>query len=558
MLRSLHIENMAVIKRLDFEPSDGLSVMTGETGAGKSIIIDSVNFLLCNKTVRDLVRTGESKALVSAYFTDFTPKEKEILASLGIDGDELSLERTMSADGKSVCRVDGKAVSQQVLRSVGSTLVSIHGQNDNRRLYDSDANLELIDTLCGNADALSEYCELFRKWTELGSRISSLKKSEAEKYQLRDMLEYQIKDIAAHKLKRGEEDALAAEAKRLSSLERIKKHSDAALRALYKNEKGITASYMVERAADALSKLVDVIPEYGELCEKLKSCKYELDDIAGEIFAKSEEYGFDDDPSKRLDAIESRLQAITKLKRKYGTTLDEVLDFADNAKKKLDEIDNSDGILEELSAEYQAMESELRGMALKISAARKQAAASIEGNIVETLAYLDMPKVRFAVSVTENETLDSRGCNTASFLIATNPGEPLLPLSKVASGGELSRVMLAVKCALADADGISTLIFDEIDTGVSGKTSRKIGVKLKQAATSAQVLCVTHSAQIASLAHEHFLISKSEQDGRSETSVRTLDEQGRIDETARILGGIAVTDAQRQAAVDMINEGKIY
>lgn len=558
MLRSLHIENMAVIKRLDFEPGDGLSVMTGETGAGKSIMIDSVNFLLCNKTVRDLVRTGESKALVSAYFTDFTERERFVLSELGVEGDELCLERTMSADGRSVCRIDGKVVSQQILRSVGCALISIHGQNDTRRLYDSDSNLELIDTLCGNADALSEYSRLFRQWTELGSRINALKKSETEKFQIRDMLEYQIKDISSHKLKRGEEDALVAESRRLSSIERIKKHSDAALRALYKNEKGITASYMVERAVDALSKLVDVIPEYAELCNKLKSCKYELDDIANEIFAKSEEYGFDDDPVKRLDAIEARLQVITRLKRKYGATLDEVLDFAENAKTKLEEIDNSDDIMAELSAEYRAAEAKLRKVALDISKARKTAAASIESSIVDTLVYLDMPKVRFSVSVTEKDTFDRLGCNCADFLIATNAGEPLLPLSKVASGGELSRVMLAVKCALAYADGISTLIFDEIDTGVSGKTSRKIGVKLKQASKSAQVLCVTHSAQIASLADEHFLISKNEQNGRSETAVELLDEQGRVNETARILGGLAVTDAQRQAAVDMINEGKNY
>jgi DNA repair protein RecN (Recombination protein N) len=312
------------------------------------------------------------------------------------------------------------------------------------------------------------------------------------------------------------------------------------------------------RAAEAIAKVSDVVPEFGELAARLRSCTYELDDISSELQRIVKESDLDSDPGKRLDEIESRLSLITRLKRKYGSTVDEIIEFGDKAKNDLDTIENSDGRIEELSAEEAKIKSELLEIAKEISTARAASSMIIEREVCEILHFLDMPKVRFSIKVSESVDFNDYGKDEVEFLIAANPGEPLLPLSKSASGGELSRVMLAIKCAVAGADSISTLIFDEVDSGISGKTSRKVGIKLKQAARSAQVLSVTHSAQIASLAHAHLWVSKTEVDGRAETTVTELDENGRIEETARILGGINVSEAQRLAAIDMINEGKTY
>ena len=375
---------------------------------------------------------------------------------------------------------------------------------------------------------------------------------------MKDMLDFQIKEITSAKLKSGEEDELVREREMLRSAERIKKHTDAAARTLCANEKGITASSLALRAAEAIAKVSDVVPEFGELAARLRSCTYELDDISSELQRIVKESDLDSDPGKRLDEIESRLSLITRLKRKYGSTVDEIIEFGEKAKNDLDTIENSDGRIEELSAEEAKTKSELLEIAKEISSARSDSSMIIEREVCEILHFLDMPKVRFSIRVSESVDFNDYGKDEVEFLIAANPGEPLLPLSKSASGGELSRVMLAIKCAVAGADSISTLIFDEVDSGISGKTSRKVGIKLKQAAKSAQVLSVTHSAQIASLAHAHLWVSKTEVDGRAETTVTELDENGRIEETARILGGINVSEAQRLAAIDMINEGKTY
>lgn len=560
MLKSLHIQNMAVIRELEIEFNDGLSVFTGETGAGKSVITDSINFLVCNKIARDLLRSGEKKALVSAVFTDLSEKAVAALGNLGfeIDDNEITLERSLTSEGKSVCRIDGRGVTQQLMRKVGSYLISIHGQHDSLRLSDENERYELIDTFAKTEDKLVEYREKYYNWKKLKADISAVRKNSLELLRMKDMLDFQIKEITSAKLKSGEEDELVREREKLRSAERIKKHTDAAARTLCANEKGITASSLALRAAEAIAKVSDVVPEFGELAARLRSCTYELDDISSELQRIVKESDLDSDPGKRLDEIESRLSLITRLKRKYGSTVDEIIEFGDKAKNDLDTIENSDGRIEELSAEEAKIKSELLGIAKEISSARSDSSMIIEREVCEILHFLDMPKVRFSIKVSESVDFNDYGKDEVEFLIAANPGEPLLPLSKSASGGELSRVMLAIKCAVAGADSISTLIFDEVDSGISGKTSRKVGIKLKQAAKSAQVLSVTHSAQIVSLAHAHLWVSKTEVDGRAETTVTELDENGRIEETARILGGINVSEAQRLAAIDMINEGKTY
>lgn len=560
MLKSLHIENMAVIKTLEFDFLSGLTVLTGETGAGKSVITDSINFLICNKVNRDLIRSGENRAVVSAVFTDIDTKTVAILTSMGFEvfDDEIVLERILTSEGKTTCRIDGRGVSQQIMRKVGSMLILIHGQHDTLRLTDETERIRLIDTFAKNDAILSSYFEVYNDWREVNSDIASLRKDSAAISRMKDMLEFQQKEIAAAKLKCGEEEELVLERSRLQSAERIKKHTDSAARTLYANEKGISASSLALHAAEVLAKVADVVPEFNELSSRLRNCTYELDDISSELQAIVQKFEFDKDPGKRLDEIESRLALITKLKRKYGSTIEEILEFGQNAERELERLDTSDFRMDELIAKVSALRVILSEKAKYLSEARYDAALKIEKEVCETLRFLDMPKVRFTVSVTETDSFNEFGKDRIDLLIAANAGEPMMPLEKSASGGELSRVMLALKCAVSEADSIGTLIFDEVDSGISGKTSRKVGIKLKQASASSQVLSVTHSAQIASLADWHLLVAKEEIDGRAETNISCLDDIGRIEETARILGGINVSESQRLAAVDMINEGKLY
>ena len=557
LLRSLHIENIAVIRTLDLETEGGFTAMTGETGAGKSIVIDSINFLLCNRTGRELVRTGQSRACVSAVFDGIEGKIAAELSELGIipENGEICLERTLSGDGRSTCRIDGRAVTQAVLKRVGALFVSIHGQNENLRLTDPAAQREMLDAAAHSEELLSRYGEIYAELGKVRGEIKNISRDEKELNQLRDMLEYQIKDISALRLKPGEEEKLLTEKKRLSSLEVIKKQTDTALRAIYGNEKGITASYLLSKAADALKKIADVYPEYRGYAERLESCRYEADDIAAEVYAHAARDD-DGDPTARIDAIESRLEAISRLKRKYGATVEEVIAFRENAEARLAALESGDDRIAALRRRETELADELNESGAALGELRRAAAAGIETRVADSLAFLDMPKVRFHIFVEPADEPSPHGLDRVEFLIATNPGEPQRPLSKIASGGELSRIMLSLKSVLSGLDGVPTLIYDEVDTGISGKTSRKVGIKLKEAARGAQIFCVTHSAQIASLADTHLLISKTERDGRSESTVTRLDDAGRVEETARILGGINVTEAQRIAARELIAEGR--
>ncbi len=556
MLESLHIENLAVIKSTDLEPGRGFTALTGETGAGKSVIIDSINFLMGRKTQRDLIRTGEKKLFVSALFSELKPEDVSRLSELGIetDGGQVLLERSRDTEGKNICRINGRAVTNQILRSAGDLLVSLHGQNDTRALESPEARTAVTDAAAHTGPLLSEYREIYGERMSAAAELAKLKKSAAEKARLRDMLEYQIKDIGSRRLKEGEEEELLAERELVRNYDKIRKQTDIAVRALRSNEKGITAPYLVSRAADAVGKLSGAVPQAATLKERLDSCRYELDDIADEIGALCDSFSDGGESADaRLDRIEGRLEEISKLKRKYGQSVGEILEFAARAEKELGALDVSDIAEKELEERISVLDGKLAGTGRRLSEARRAAAAAIEKKIRETLIYLDMPKVSFEVKVADAGKPQKDGLDTVDFMLSANPGEEMLPLSRCASGGELSRVMLAIKCALAEADAVPTLIFDEIDTGISGSTSRKLGRKLREAAESAQVICVTHSAQIASLAQTHIKITKSLSGERAQTTVSVLDREGRIAETARILGGISVTAAQRQAAIDMID-----
>jgi DNA repair protein RecN (Recombination protein N) len=557
MIQSLHIEHIAVVKCLDVDFARGLTVLTGETGAGKSIMLDSLNLLLGGRADRELIRSGEERGEVSAVFSNLSATSRELLEEMGFSSEdgEVMISRTLSKSGSSA-RLNGRAVPVSVLREIAATLFNIHGQNDNQQLMDPKNHITLLDAYAGCTEARRAYLATYKQILHLRAQIDSLRKDEQEQTRLAEMLRYQIADIDAVKLKRGEEDALTDLAKRLRSVEQITKCCALVDRALQGGEKNRGAIYLTDRAAAAMDSVADALPEAEKLAARLREVRYELEDIAASM-SDLEDVGGEDALAK-LDRTEARLDAIAKLKRKYGSTEEEILAFRREAAEKLSLIENAEDRIIELEEELRRTESEAKRQADELSARRKHAAKGLTEKVTQTLTFLDMPKVRFEVEVAATKDFCAQGRDAVEFLIATNLGEPLMPMAKIASGGELARIMLSLKNVLNECDGVDTVIFDEIDTGISGKTSRKVGMKLQEIGRNAQVLCVTHSAQIASLADHHLYISKREVEGRMETAVAELDADGRVEEIARILGGLNVTEAQRQAAREMIAEGETY
>ena len=557
MIQSLHIENIAVVKSLDIELFEGMTVLSGETGAGKSIIIDSLGLLLGAKADKELIRTGETRACVSALFSSLGKQVADKLSEMGFECEDGSvmLARTLTHSGSSA-RINGRAVTVAMLREVGGILFNIHGQNDNQQLLDGRNHIRLLDNFAGCGELLEEYAVLYRSVLHLRCEIDSMKKDFMEQNRLREMLKFQIEDIDGARLKAGEEEALCELVAKLQGLERITKCCALVDRALRGGEKSLGAIYLADRAATALESVSGAVSEASALSERLNNIRYELEDIADSVGTLCD-IG-DGDPTARLDRAEARLDVITKLKRKYGSTVEEILEFRKNAAQRLDMIENAGEREEELTEKLRIAEAHAKEIADRLAVKRRESAKELSRRVCDTLSFLDMPKVRFEVSVKRGEELLAFGCDKVEFLISTNPGEPLLPMERIASGGELARIMLSLKNVLNECDGVSTVIFDEIDTGISGKTSRKVGIKLKEIASGSQVLCVTHSAQIASVAHNHLYISKSEENGRVSTSLTPLDRTGRTEEIARILGGIEITDAVRHAAEEMLAEGESY
>lgn len=555
MLTHLHIENIAVIKCVDIAFGEGLTVLTGETGAGKSILIDSVNLLLGGKFSREIIRTGESRAVVSGVFECLSDECIAALSELGYAPDEdgtLLLSRVMQEDGKSTMRLGGLPITATLLREVGKYLLNIHGQNDNQRLLQRSSHLQLLDAMGDHMTALDDYRAAYDKLCACERELAELGRSDAEKARLREMLDYQIKDIDAVKLKSGEIDALNRERERLQNIEKIEKYVNFTAQALDSREKSASVAYLLLRSAEALRRMGDMMPDAAAMAERLDDMMYQVRDMAEEVRTWSD--GEVGDPTARLDAIEGRLDIISRLQRKYGQTVEDILAFRDRAAAQLEGLDTEEERMGALTHLRDVLRADCRALADALHEQRRIVAARLTERILGELAYLDMPKVRFAVHMQPTADFTATGCDDVEFLIATNPGEPLLPMIKIASGGELSRLMLAIKSVLNDRDGVGTVVFDEVDTGISGKTSRKVGIRLCQMGRGVQVICITHAAQIASLADTHLFIEKNEVDGRMETSVRTLDEEGSTDEIARILGGLEVTDAQRRAAEDMIAE----
>lgn len=554
MIDSLHIENIAVVKKLDVDFSLGLTVLSGETGAGKSIIMDSLGLLGGGRADRELIRTGENRAEVSAVFSALRPTVCEKLAELGFDAEDgcVLLARTLTPNS-STARINGRPVTLGILREVSGLLFNIHGQNDNQQLLDAKNHGKLLDSYANTFSLLAEYSMHYHQMTKIRSELDSVKQDAMEQARLCEMLKFQISDIDSVKPKVGEEEKLEELAAKLRGAERIAKSCALVDKALRGGEKGLGATYLVDRAAKALEAISDAVPTTEDIAERLRNIRYELDDIA-EVVSELSNFG-NDDPAVQLDRIEERLHAIEKLKRKYGNSAEEILAFRQEAVTRLNILEHADERCEDLREELRLVREQARAVAHRLTTCRRKAAQGLTDQVTETLAFLDMPKVRFEVHVRLTEDFYPTGCDEVEFLISTNPGEPLMPMAKIASGGELARIMLALKNILNECDGVDTAIFDEIDTGISGKTSRKVGVKLKEIGKHSQVLCVTHSAQIASLAHNHMRISKHEYDGRTESRLTVLSEKERVEEIARILGGIEVTDLQRKTAIELITEG---
>ena len=552
MLRSLHIENIAVIRRADVDFREGLSVLTGETGAGKSMIIDSINLLLGNRVSREMIRSGESRAVVSAVFDELSEGTAQRLEELGFSCEEgaLMLQRTVSADGRSQTRLNGQTITQGVQKQITPLLISIHGQMDSHKLMQRGTHRELLDAYASPDAELAEYRQAYEAYRSIQKRLSAVVGDESEKLRRQEMLNFQLSDIDSHKLKAGEEEALIRERDRLLNLEKINRQVRLAYKYLAGGEKSDAAD-LLRRAQTAILSLDGIVEGAAELADRLAEAESEIVDVAETVAGLADDDR--EDPTARIDRLEGRLEQISKLKRKYGNSVEEILSYREKIAAELEELDLGEEKSAALEKECKELRHHAEALSLNLREVRKKAAAQVVERVTEALRFLDMPKVRFEVSVLPCE-LNENGGDEVEFLIATNPGEPVQPLARIASGGELSRIMLALRSVLDDRDGATTVIFDEIDSGVSGKTSRKIGLKLHETAERSQVLCVTHSAQIASLADVHYLITKGERDGRAETEVRALNAEERVEEIARILGGIEVTAAQRDAAREMIGE----
>ncbi len=556
MLVSLHIENVAVIRRADIDFADGFCVLTGETGAGKSLLIDSLNLLSGGRVSREIIRTGEDRALISAVFS-IDCDAAAALAELGVDTDgELMLQRTVRRDGKTEARVNGRAVTGGMLKEIGNLLVNIHGQSDNQKLMNASAHRELLDDYAQIADELEQYTALYTHWKSVRDEIDRLKLDVSERIRRKDMLEFQIKDIDAAKLRPGEEEKLTERRDKLLHLEKINRQVSVACRVLCDGEKA-TVMTLCDKAEAALEQISPIIPACDGLMERIAAIRAEAEDIADRVRS----FGDEDvgDPTAELDRIEGRLELISRLSRKYGDGVEAILAYREEAAASLHEIDIADDLIEDLLEEAKKLEAQLSADAEELTSIRVGAASALASAVQETLAFLDMPKVTFCVSVTPLDAFSPVGKDHVEFLISTNAGEPPAPMIKIASGGELSRIMLALRSVLNRRYGVPTTVYDEVDTGISGRTARKVGIKLAELSRSTQVICVTHSAQIASLADAHYVIQKQEisaDDGtvRAETSVRMLGDGERVEEIARILGGLDVTDAQRVAAEELISE----
>ena len=549
MLKTLDIENIAVIEKASVNFSGGLNVLTGETGAGKSIVVDSINAIMGERTSRELVRYGADNAYVSAYFDDICDSALNKLKEFDIELEEdnsLLISRKISANGKSLCKVNGKTVTVSMLKEICSYLVNVHGQHDSQALLNPDLQYNYIDMLLEDKSVLSDYKETFKKLISVRRKLKSFAKNEDNKESLLELLNFQIEELEKADIKVGEREELTQKRALIQKSEDIIKSLNLAISVINGDDENIgieQACADVSRTLFKFDETKDVYDVFNDINDKLELAKDKAEALLLSIDFSPEE----------IEMIDEKLDLYYKFSNKYGQTEQEMLDYLEKAKEKRNSILFADEKLNRLNEEYENLLNITVKLADKLSVERKKTAKVFEENVKQELAFLDMPKMQFYVDFNKGN-LSSTGYDKIEFLISANPGEPPKSLSKVASGGELSRIMLALKNVIAEKDSIGTLIFDEIDTGVSGRASQKIGLKLKSVSKNTQVICVTHSAQIASNADEHFLIQKKFNDNKTFTCVTPLDFDGRKQELARIMGGLEITDTLLQSAEELLNQ----
>ena len=547
MLNLLHIENIAVIESADISFGTGFNVLTGETGAGKSIVIDAISAILGERAYRDMIRTGEEKASVRAVFSQVAPLDW--FNENGVPYDrETVIQRDIFLDGKNVCRVNGTLVSVTMLRKLGIQLMNIHGQHDSASLFDEENHLIFLDDFSSNQALRQAYQEKYQAVAALRREIQRMTMDEGEKLRRMETLQYQIAEIEKAELEPGEDEALEERRKLLQNAERLSKGMDEAVEALYGGEESDGAAGLLTQAEHALGRLSRFSDSFTSLHERVTDLMYQVRDAAEEAKDMRDDLSYSAD---ELEQIESRLDVIYRLRKKYGTTCQEILDYLEKARKELADIEFADDRLEKLKQKQQKAEKEAWAAAEALRQNRRENAEIMSARILQELKELDMPRVQFRCQFRELE-LQPNGADAVAFYLSANAGEALKPLSKVASGGELARIMLSMKNVLAEKDQIATLIFDEVDTGVSGRAAQRVAEKLRKLAQHKQVLCVTHLPQMAALADTHMLISKCERDGRTYTSVTPLDTEGRKRELARIIGGTHITETTLKSAEEML------
>lgn len=553
MLTSLKIENVAIIESAAIEFGCGLNVLTGETGAGKSIVIDSINAILGERTSRDIIRTGAQSAKVYAVFEDVNERVRNFLDENGIDCEDgvLIINRTLSREGKNVCRINGAPVTVSMLREIGGELIDIHGQHDNQSLLSPEKHCGFVDSFAGNADLITDYREKYGRLCEIRSKLKKLTTDESSKSQRIDFLTYQIDELEKAEITIGERDELKARKSLINNSQKVIESLNIAYEALKADGAGID---MITDAESEIANASAYMETLGEASEKITDIRYELEDIAETVRDAMTEVDFD--PSE-LEDIDERLDLLYRLSKKYGDTEEEMLEYLEKARAELDNIAFSEERVKELQKQEKEALAETETAACKLTESRKTAGEKLSNAICSELEFLDMPNVRFVVKCNDIG-LTENGKDEIEFLISANAGEEPKPLAKIASGGELSRIMLAIKNVLAETDGVDTMIFDEIDTGVSGRAAQKIAMKLRSASKGRQVICVTHLAQIAAQGDVHLYISKSVFDGKTYTNIKSLIEEERVAEIARIMGGMEITKLQLESAREMLaNAGNL-
>ena len=529
MLKEIFIENLAVIKQAVIPFSDGLNIFTGETGAGKSILINGINAVLGQRSTKDIVRSGCNKAVVTALFTDIAANVKEKLDEFGVSYDEISITREINADGGSVARINGRTTSVSVLKELGSLLINIHGQHDNQILMDSEKHIKILDSFGGDDTLLTEYKESFKQLQQTARKLKELKKRETEKAERLRSLNEIIEEMRELELEEGEDEALEKEYETAQNAEQIISSLNMCVQLLSGEE---SASDLILKAESELEDLSDSSP-YSELYERLSAAEIEISDIADELTAITDKIELD---GQRVEYLRQQISKINHLKRKYMCDCSQLIDMYNNALEETGSLESSSDEIKKLNEEKEELLKVVTERAKTLSKFREETARKFVSRVTEELTFLNMPNVILDVKH-EKGKLTVNGMDTMEFLISANKGEEPKPISRIASGGELSRIMLALKSVIADKDSIPTMIFDEIDTGVSGRAAQKIGIKLKSIGKVRQVICVTHLSQIAVMADNHLMIEKKTDNERTETSVYQLDFKGRTAEIARIMGG---------------------